>query len=145
MTPSSVWFYDRNDHYDQHVARLRPCSLDGQANQAQHDNLQSLLGISSVPSPDGGYGGVMPLYAPLFGNLRESSYFHRFPGKNSLEDCKNRSGLSETVCSNCSMCWCSSPPSAPRFFLDNKGLNFLKRMAPVFCRIFRRLQIIQKS
>ena len=99
----------------------------------------------SVPSPDGGYGGVTPLYAPLFGNLRESSYFHRFPGKNSLEDCKNRSGLSETVCSNCSMCWCSSPQSAPRFFLDKKGLNFLKRMAPVFCRIFRRLQIIQKS
>lgn len=46
VTLSSVWFFDRNDHYDLHVARLRPCSLDGQANQAQHDNLQSLLGIS---------------------------------------------------------------------------------------------------
>ena len=144
VKPSSVWFFDRNDHYDQHAARLRPCSLD-RPTKPSMTTCSPHWASPSVPWPDGGYGCVTPLYASLFGNLRKPSYFYRFPGKNSLEDCKNRSGLSETVCSNCSMCWCSSPPSAPRFFLDKKGLNFLKRMAPVFCRIFRRLQIIQKS
>jgi hypothetical protein len=146
VKPSSVWFFDRNDHYDQHAARLRlrPCSLD-RPTKPSMTTCSPHWASPSVPWPDGGYGCVTPLYASLFGNLRKPSYFYRFPGKNSLEDCKNRSGLSETVCSNCSIALVFQAPVCIEIFPRLKGPKFSAKNGNRFCRIFRRPQIIQKS